>query len=234
MLVLGKLQTNVLPYMQNMQRNFSALDDLLINLETGLSTVFGKPRGSGRKDPADNLEINANQPAMTEQEVALSSSLMRINHCGEVCAQALYQGQSLTAKDKRIRTALKQASLEENDHLLWCEARLQELNSHKSYLNPVWYASSFIIGLTAGVLGDKWSLGFLAETEHQVGKHLTKHLQLISNKDTKSIAVLKQMSEDEAQHEQTAINSGAHTLPKTITLLMQFMSKIMTKTTYYL
>jgi ubiquinone biosynthesis monooxygenase Coq7 len=159
---------------------------------------------------------------------------MRINHCGEVCAQALYNGQALTAKNPQIKQALAQASKEETEHLAWCEKRIHELGSHTSLLNPLWYAGSFTLGALAGAIGDKWNLGFLAETERQVGAHLDKHLKELPSQDEKSRAILAQMKIDEAHHADTAVHLGAAELPQPIKSAMQQMSKVMTATTYHL
>jgi ubiquinone biosynthesis monooxygenase Coq7 len=158
---------------------------------------------------------------------------MRVNHSGEVCAQALYQGQALTARLPVVRERMEQAALEENDHLAWCEQRLHELGSHKSYLNPAWYAGSFAIGALAGLIGDKWSLGFLAETERQVVRHLEGPLGSLPPDDLKSRAILEQMHTDEAQHATLAVESGGAALPPSIRGLMQSVSKVMTGTAYW-
>ena len=159
---------------------------------------------------------------------------MRINHCGEVCAQALYNGQALTTKNPQTAQALQQASKEETEHLAWCEKRIHALGGHTSLLNPLWYAGSFTLGAIAGAIGDKWNLGFLAETEHQVGAHLDKHLHELPANDEKSRAILEQMKTDEAQHADTAISLGGAELPAPIKSAMKQMSKVMTSTTYYL
>jgi ubiquinone biosynthesis monooxygenase Coq7 len=159
---------------------------------------------------------------------------MRVNHCGEVCAQALYNGQSLTARNPETAAALRRASLEETEHLAWCEKRINELGGRKSLLNPIFYGSSFALGAIAGAAGDKWNLGFLAETEHQVGKHLQDHLSQLPKGDVKSRAILEQMQIDEAQHAANAVQHGAAELPQPVKSAMQLFSKVMTKTSYYL
>jgi len=159
--------------------------------------------------------------------------MMRINHTGEVCAQALYQGQSLTARLERVRDGMEQAAQEENDHLAWCEQRIHELGSHTSYLSPVFYAGSFALGALAGAVGDKWSLGFVAETERQVVKHLDGHLQTLSPQDQKSRTILEQMRLDELHHGTKAQEAGGAELPTPVKRLMQAMSKVMTGTTYW-
>jgi ubiquinone biosynthesis monooxygenase Coq7 len=157
---------------------------------------------------------------------------MRVNHSGEVSAQALYQGQSITARNQAVREKLEQAALEENDHLVWTENRLQELGESPSLLNPLWYTGSFAIGAFAGALGDKWNLGFLAETEHQVVKHLDEHLNRIPVSDRRSRAILEQMKVDEARHATTALDHGGAVLPLPVKKLMQAMSKVMTRSAY--
>lgn len=160
------------------------------------------------------------------------AGLMRINHTGEVCAQALYQGQALTAKLPGVRDKMQQAANEEVDHLAWCQQRLNELDSSTSVLNPLFYAASFGIGAAAGIAGDKWSLGFVAETEKQVCRHLQSHLEQIPIQDKKSRAILDQMNEDEAKHATDALAAGGAELPPPIKAAMTLMSKVMTKTTY--
>jgi len=150
---------------------------------------------------------------------------MRINHSGEVCAQALYNGQALTARNPATEAALRQASQEETEHLAWCEKRIRELGGRKSLLNPVWYAGSFTLGALAGALGDKWNLGFLAETEHQVGKHIENHLSRLPAGDEKSRAILQQMKEDEARHATTALDHGGAALPAPIKKLLRSLER---------
>jgi ubiquinone biosynthesis monooxygenase Coq7 len=205
--------------------------DLLINgLDQALRTCFGRPQVTERPDPADRHP----EADMSEQERDLAARLMRINHTGEVCAQALYQGQALTAKLPEVRASMERAAQEENDHLDWCESRLQEFDNRKSLLNPLWYAGSFAIGAAAGLAGDKWSLGFVAETEHQVEAHLEDHLQRLPAQDMKSRAVLEQMKEDEIHHATVALEAGGAELPAPIKLAMKLTSKLMTKSVYYI
>ncbi|OYY21167.1 MAG: demethoxyubiquinone hydroxylase family protein [Polynucleobacter sp. 24-46-87] len=161
-----------------------------------------------------------------------AAGLMRVNHVGEVCAQALYQSQKLVARNPEIRQMLDHSGQEEMDHLAWCETRLQELGSHTSYLNPIWYAGSFAIGLAAGLAGDKWSLGFVAETEKQVEHHLESHLEKLPPEDERSRAIVDQMRIDEIEHGQAAISAGGAVLPEPIQKIMQAMSKVMTSTAY--
>ena len=157
---------------------------------------------------------------------------MRVNHCGEVCAQALYQGQALTARDPAARQALRQAADEEVEHLAWTQRRLAELGSHRSVLNPLWYAGSLAMGVAAGVIGDKWNLGFLAETERQVGAHLQSHLNELPESDEKSRAIVAQMYLDEMSHAELADQMGAAPLPQPVPQIMQLTSKLMTQLSY--
>ena len=157
---------------------------------------------------------------------------MRVNHVGEVCAQALYQSQKLVARNSEVQEMLDRSGQEEMDHLAWCETRLKELGSHTSYLNPIWYAGSFAIGLAAGFAGDKWSLGFVSETEKQVENHLASHLKKLPEEDHRSRAIVNQMRIDEIEHGQAAMNAGGVTLPETIQKMMQAISKVMTTTAY--
>ncbi|HEU0186570.1 MAG TPA: 2-polyprenyl-3-methyl-6-methoxy-1,4-benzoquinone monooxygenase, partial [Gallionellaceae bacterium] len=158
---------------------------------------------------------------------------MRINHCGEICAQALYQGQALTAHDPEVQHKLEQAAQEETEHLAWTSRRVHELGGHLSLLNPVWYTSSLAIGACAGLLGDKWNLGFLAETERQVGAHLQSHLASLPAQDEKSRAVVQQMYVDEVQHADMAVKLGGAELPLPVKLAMRFSGKVMTRTAYW-
>jgi len=158
---------------------------------------------------------------------------MRVNHCGEVCAQALYLGQGLTSKDPFIKETMQQAAREETDHLLWCQARLTELNSHKSYLNPIFYTMSFVSGAFSGLLGNRFNLGFVAATEEQVVKHLEKHLQMLPYEDKRSKAILEQMQLDEEQHRTNALSGGGMDFPKPFKSIMTVISKLMTRTTYW-
>lgn len=204
------------------------LDALIIALDNGLRTVL-TPAHSVRPLPGKDLP----DAELGEAEKKHAAGLMRINHVGEVCAQALYQGQALTARNPAAKTALAEAAQEETEHLAWCEARINALGGRKSLLNPVWYASSLAIGMAAGALGDKWNLGFLAETERQVGAHLASHLMELPEADAKSRAVVAQMQIDEARHAETALAHGGEALPMPVQGVMQLMSKVMTKTAYW-
>jgi ubiquinone biosynthesis monooxygenase Coq7 len=211
-------------------RSISLLDRLIGQFDQALHTVFGPAPISARDNPA----TGKTDPELTASERDLSGRLMRINHVGEICAQALYQGQALTARLPEVRGKMEQAAQEENDHLAWTEQRIRELGSHVSYLNPLWYAGSFALGALAGALGDKWSLGFVAETEKQVVNHLTGHLVQLPAADEKSRAILEQMRDDEGRHATVAIESGGAALPEPVKQWMQCNSKIMTRTAYWI
>jgi len=213
----------------NHSRHFSPLDRLLSTVDNGLRTVLGQPKITERPNPAGHIE----EAELTAEERTLAGRLMRINHAGEVSAQGLYQGQAITARLPEVRSKMERAALEENDHLAWCESRAKELNTHVSLLNPLWYMGSLSIGAIAGLAGDKWSLGFVVETERQVVKHLTEHMQQISPTDQKSHAILQQMKEDEAHHATVAIHAGGAELPLPIKGIMKLTSKVMTKTAYW-
>jgi len=210
-------------------RQYSPLDRFLSHLDQGIRTVFASANPA-RMNPAQKI---TEPPILSTKQRHQSAALMRVNHAGEVSAQALYHAQALTARSNRVRKSMQQAALEENDHLAWCEQRLQELNSHTSYLNPLWYAGSFAIGVCAGWAGDQWNLGFLAETERQVVKHLDQHLQQLPTVDEKSHQILTQMREDEAHHATTACTAGAAELPLPVKIMMRGFSKVMTRTAYW-
>lgn len=212
------------------QRQYSKLDQLCLSLDQALKSIFGRADTTERPYPAANL----NESELTHKQREHSAALMRINHAGEVCAQALYHGQGLVSRREDVREKMQHAAIEEGDHLAWCSKRITELGSHTSYLNPLWYVGSFAIGLTAGLVGDKWSLGFLAETENQVVKHLESHLSLLPEEDKKSYQIVQQMQVDEGQHRDDAVQAGAAELPLVIKKLMGFSSKIMVKTAYWL
>ena len=211
-------------------RKFTPVDDVMMQLDTGLRTLFGKPNITERANPEDIVD----EGELSSHEKDLAGRLMRINHSGEVAAQGLYQGQALTAKLPEVKAKMERAAQEENDHLDWCEQRINELGTHTSYLNPFWYAGSVAIGAAAGLAGDKWSLGFVAETEHQVVRHLSEHLEQISENDHKSRAILEQMKKDEGEHATVAINAGGANLPSPIKKFMALTSKVMTKAAYQL
>lgn len=213
------------PHTSNMKaRIYSPLDRLVLNFDQALRTLAGRPLHTGRSNPADDRE----ETQLIEAERTESMRLMRVNHAGEVAAQALYQGQALTARLETVRSGMARAAEEENDHLCWCEQRVSELGGHVSYFNPLWYIGSFSIGAVAGAVGDKWSLGFVAETEKQVVRHLDGHLQRISRDDQKSRAIIEQMKIDEAHHGAQAKRAGGADLPNFVRQLMGLASKIMT------
>ncbi len=204
------------------------IDDLIVEFDKALRTVFASAP-THRPMPGSDLP----EAELTDTERRHAAALMRIDHCGEVCAQALYQGQALTSHDPAIRTSLRQAAWEETEHLNWTERRLAELGGRKSLLNPLCYAGSLAIGIVAGKLGDAWSLGFLAETERQVEAHLDSHLATLPENDRRSWAVLDQMKADEIQHAETAVNLGAHALPAPVKAAMRLSAKAMTTATYW-
>ena len=199
------------------------LDELIVAFDRGLRTVFA-PAQSLRAMPGEALP----EAHMTEEQRRLSASLMRVNHAGEICAQALYQGQALTARNPASRAALEQAAREETEHLAWTERRIAELGGRKSLLNPAWYAGSFAIGALAGLAGDRWNLGFLAETEKQVVAHLDGHLERLPEEDRRSRAIVESMRVDEARHATSAIGHGAANLPAPAKLVMRLTSRVMT------
>ncbi|HYA19740.1 MAG TPA: 2-polyprenyl-3-methyl-6-methoxy-1,4-benzoquinone monooxygenase [Burkholderiales bacterium] len=205
------------------------LDDLILRFDKALRTLT-VPAQSVRPVPGDNVE----EMELSEADTRLSTALMRVNHSGEICAQALYEGQALTARNASVQQALQKAATEETEHLAWTERRIEELGGRKSLLNPLWYGGSFALGALAGLLGDKWNLGFLAETERQVERHLERHLQRLPQEDYRSRAILEQMKSDEARHATTAISQGAAELPQPLKLAMQLASRLMTKTAFWL
>jgi len=205
--------------------------DLLINeVDKGLKYSTQNYQTEGRPYPAEKVE----QESLNEFEKNHSAGLMRVNHSGEVCAQALYRGQAITAKLLDTKDKMEQAASEELEHLSWCNKRLEELDSKPSLLNPIWYCMSFSIGAIAGLVGDKWSLGFVHETEEQVVKHLDSHLDKLSDKDLKTRSVIEQMRIDEEQHSQDALEAGAEILPNEIKELMSKVAKVMTDSSYHI
>lgn len=212
----------------SLPRQFSPFDQLIAHADQALRTLVPGASTAQRPTPA-NQEHHAD---MTEDERRHAAGLMRINHTGEVCAQALYQGQALTAKQPEIQSQMQHAAEEEVDHLVWCEQRLKDLNSHTSRLNPLFYGMSFALGAVAGKISDRVSLGFVAATEEQVCKHLTEHLGKLPEQDQKSRAVIHTMLEDESRHADEAIKSGGRRFPAPITWAMSNIAKVMTKTTY--
>jgi len=214
----------------NTHRQYSLFDQVCLSVDQALRAIFDNPKTTGRPYPAANeIEVE-----MTASQRNYSAALMRVNHAGEVCAQALYHGQVVFSRCGVVREKMYQAAIEEGDHLAWCRLRIDELGSHTSYLNLLWYLGSFGIGFTAGLVGDHWSLGFLAETESQVVQHLEKQLTLLPLQDKKSYKILQQMQLDEAEHRNDAIKAGASRLPFPVRKLMSMVSKIMVKTAYWM
>lgn len=211
----------------NENRHYSLLDQFCLNVDQALRTVCGNPKTSGRPYPATNIKDSL-------KKYQHSARMMRVNHAGEVAAQALYQAQGFVSRNARLKEQLLQAAIEEGDHLDWCRKRLVELGDHTSYLNPFWYLGSFTIGFFAGIMGDEWSLAFLAETENQVVKHLDKHLTLLPDEDKRSLAILAQMQKDEAVHRDDALLAGAKVLPGWVKQAMRLLSKVMVKTAYWI
>ena len=213
----------------NTKIKLNLLDKLINEVDQALRVIHVKAPTTGRNNPTEALDPDFSGQDLSEVETKLSASLMRVNHAGEVAAQGLYRGQALMSKSDDIRKQMKASADEENDHLNWCETRLEQLNSHKSYLSPVWYLGSFGIGAVAGLAGDKWSLGFVKETEDQVGKHIDTHLGKLPSNDHASRAILEQMKIDEAHHAEVAVEAGAAKLPLPISkFVMPLISKVMT------
>jgi len=209
-------------------RRLSPLDGLLVQIDRALRTVAMDKPPHNRISPAKDTA----EQTLTEQEKRHAAGLMRVNHTGEVCAQALYQGQALTAKLTTVRSEMEHAADEEIDHLAWCQERVTQLGSQTSLLNPLWYGLSFGIGATTGLISDKLSLGFVAATEDQVCQHLESHLEKLPANDNKSRAIVEQMLEDEAKHADAALNAGGLKFPSPIKGLMSIVSNVMTKTSY--
>jgi 3-demethoxyubiquinol 3-hydroxylase len=199
------------------------LDGLIVEFDKALRTVFA-PARSVRPRPGEE----APEAHLSEEERGQAAALMRVNHCGEICAQALYQGQAIMSKDEHSRRALDRAAREETEHLAWTEQRIAELGGRKSLLNPLWYGGSLAIGVLAGAFGDRWNLGFLAETERQVEAHLSGHLDRLPAQDQRSRAIVAQMREDEVNHADTAVGLGAHELPAPVKAAMKAASRVMT------
>jgi ubiquinone biosynthesis monooxygenase Coq7 len=212
------------------QRRYSLFDHVLTEADKVLRTLATGNKASSAPSPAQHTQENT----LSTEERQHAAGLMRVNHTGEVCAQALYQGQALTAKLPHVREEMDKAAKEEIDHLNWCDERLQQLHSHSSRLNPLFYGLSFSMGALAGAIGDKTSLGFVAATEEQVCQHLEKHLQELPANDMKSRAIIEKMLEDEARHQQTAIDAGGNEFPTPIKFGMTALSKVMTTASYHL
>jgi len=206
----------------------SPIDRLILEFDTALRSVVG---GATAHRPTTGSDVGSNF-SLDDAERKHAAGLMRVNHVGEVCAQALYQSQKLVARNPEIQEMLHHSGQEEMDHLAWCETRLHELGSHTSYLNPFWYAGSFAIGMMAGLAGDKWSLGFVAETEKQVENHLESHLETLPQNDHRSRAIIEQMRLDEIEHGQAALQAGGVSLPNPVQQMMKLISKVMTTSAY--
>lgn len=211
------------------RRSSGFLDNLLAQVNDALTILSGNAMAS-RPNPAQDIELEPE--ALSEQERIHAAGLMRVNHVGEICAQALYRGQAVFCKDPAVRDVLLEAAKEEVDHLAWCNERIEQLQSHRSYLNPFWYAGSFSLGLVAGLAGVSKNLGFMAETEKQVEQHLDSHLESLPVADTASRAIVAQMREEEIHHNHTAIEHGAEQLPTPVRGAMRAMSKVMTTLAY--
>jgi ubiquinone biosynthesis monooxygenase Coq7 len=203
-------------------------DRLIIEFDKGLRTLFSEAH-SARAYPDANIP----DTPMDEAEKKKAAALMRVNHSGEICAQALYQGQALTARDPVVQKQLQQAAQEETEHLAWTAKRVHELGGHLSLLNPLWYTGSLAFGAVAGLIGDKWNLGFLAETERQVGEHLQGHLERLPPQDAKSRAIVAQMYADEIGHAAMATSLGGAELPQPVQMAMKLNGKVMTGTSYW-
>ena len=213
-----------------MERHYTALDRIIASLDDALRLSTGEAPAAQRQNPAADLAAGA----LDEDQRRHVAGLMRINHTGEICAQALYAGQAATARNDATREAMQSAADEEIDHLSWCEERLRELDSRPSLLNPLWYAGSFAIGAAAGIAGDDWSLGFVRETEIQVEAHLQDHLERLPAGDARSQAILDRMKADEAKHAEMAEAAGARDLPPPIRRAMAFTAGIMKALAYRL
>ena len=213
--------------MNDPRRRGDLSDSIIVALDNGLKTLSGSFQSS-RQSPADAVE----EGEMSELEKVHASGLMRVNHVGEICAQALYEGQSMTAGNSAVKEKLRKAGEEERDHLAWCSSRLKELKSRESFLAPLFYASSFCIGAITGLLGDKYSLGFVEATEDRVVEHIDEHLDSLPEKDLRSRAILRQMREDEQRHGEEALAFGGAEFSERTKRIMKVLAGIMTKSTY--
>jgi len=213
-----------------MTRNYTRLDHLIISIDTALRMSSGESVEAKRPNPATDVPDIVMEDSHREH----AAGLMRVNHAGEICAQALYAGQAATARNPEVQAEMQQAADEEIDHLSWCKERLDELDSKPSLLAPLWYAGSFAIGAAAGLAGDGWSLGFLKETENQVEAHLENHITKLPAEDARSRAILDQMKIDEAKHAQMAEKSGAFDLPQAVRGLMKVTAGAMKAVAYKL
>ena len=212
-----------------LERHLTPLDKLLASANDALRTVAAPAGRGARRNPSDGLD----DVALDAGRKAHAAGLMRVNHAGEVAAQALYRGHAAVARDDSHAEQMQQAASEEFDHLAWCEQRLRELGQGPSRLSPLWYAGAYAIGAASGALGDKWSLGFIAETEQQVCAHLDSHLDRLPAEDAKSRAIVRQMRDEEAEHGRNAREAGAAELPPVVKTLMRATAKVMTRTAYW-
>jgi len=211
------------------KRELSPIDRLLVGANNALRTVAAPAGRPARSNPGASIE----ESDLNARQRSHAAGRMRVNHAGEVAAQALYQGHATVARDKNIEQQMQRAADEEFDHLAWCEQRIHELGEKPSRLNPLWYAGAYAIGAASGILGDKWSLGFIAETERQVCAHLDSHLDGLPREDARSRAIVERMRDEEAEHGANAIEAGAADLPGPVKTLMRFTAKLMTRTAYW-
>jgi ubiquinone biosynthesis monooxygenase Coq7 len=211
-------------------RQYTPMDKLLAGLNSALTTVARPANRATRPNPAADIS----ESKLTDKEIAHAAGLMRVNHAGEVAAQGLYQGHGAVSRDPEIADQMREAADEELDHLGWCEQRLDELGSRPSILSPIWYSGAFAIGAASGALGDRWSLGFVEETEHQVSEHLTGHLNTLPPSDQRSRAIVEQMRDEEEQHGANAKEAGAAQLPRPVKAMMRATAKIMTRAAYWM
>jgi ubiquinone biosynthesis monooxygenase Coq7 len=211
-------------------RNYSIWDKLCLSADQAVRALTHNVHTSGEPYPAKGVK----EPTLDDEQRKHAAGLMRVNHAGEICAQALYHGQGVVSRSEAVQVKMQQAAIEEGDHLYWCQQRIEELGSHTSYLNPVWYAGSFCIGMVAGMIGDAWSLGFVVETERQVIRHLEGHMESLPPEDERSHKILKRMEQDEAKHRDEAIAEGARELPEVVKGVMTVVSKVMVKTAYWI
>jgi ubiquinone biosynthesis monooxygenase Coq7 len=212
------------------ERQLGPLDRLISGIDSALRATASTPTRAARPNPAANVPDSTLSP----DEKSHAAGLMRVNHAGEIAAQGLYLGHAAVARDATIGKQMQQAADEERDHLAWCEERLDELGSGASKLRPVWYAGAWAMGAASGILGDKWSLGFIEETERQVSEHLSGHLDRLPDNDAKSRAIVEQMRDEEEQHGANARDAGAAELPGPVRELMRLTAKVMTRTAYWI
>lgn len=210
-------------------RKLSPIDRFLADANDALNTIAAPAGPGARSNPAGSIK----EPELSAAERSHAAGLMRVNHAGEVAAQALYRGHALVARNSAIEEEMQQAAAEEFDHLAWCEQRLTELGEEPSRLSPFWYAGAYAIGAASGILGDKWSLGFIAETERQVCEHLDSHLEGLPDEDARSKAIIETMRNEEAEHGENAVKAGAAELPGPVKALMRATAKVMTRTAYW-